>query len=326
MRPLAPLLLSLLLMLVGCAPNLVIHPFRAAPLALDGPAPDVVVLSISGRCAPPCVSPRDNWDYLSSRGTLDRLADTISAAGYRVQVAGYASHPAALAQSPYLATAQRGFESLLADFDRMNRGWLGGPRPPRVVMLAHSHGVVWSHLLTRRYPQVPFALQIDLDGICVAWGSDYGAALRDVPAPPEGLPSARAACDKVNVKGRGVAYKDIVWPNVARNLEVQSKRLPSRTGASGGLPVNYLFELSANRRLDGTTGGLERFVSAREDHGAVTRPGSDALNWVTARTNVILQTWKTQDAALSPSDRPDAHRPDPSQPDPGLPRPSPSER
>lgn len=299
-RPLAPLLPSLLLTLVGCAPQFVIHPFRAEPLALDGPAPDVVILSISGRCGPPCVSPRDNWDYLSSRGTLDSLADTISAAGYRVQVAGYASHPAALYQPPYLPTAQRGFGALLADFEQIRGRWLGGARPPRVVLLAHSHGVVWSHLLTRRHPEVPVALQIDLDGICVAWGGDYGAALRDAPMLPDGLPAARGACDKVTVKGRGVAYKDIVWPNVAHNLEVQSKRLPSRTGVSGGLPVNYLFELSANLRLDGSASGIERFVSAREDHSAVTKPGSDALRWVTARTNLLLQAWKNQDAALPP--------------------------
>lgn len=297
MRSLAPCLLSLLLLLAGCAPRFVIHPFRTAPLDLAGPAPDVVILGISGRCPPPCVSPRDNWEYLSSRGTLDRLADVISAAGYRVQVAGYASHPAARYQSPYVQAPQRGFEALLADFEQMNRGWLQAERPPRVVLLAHSHGVVWSHLLTRRYADVPIALQVDLDGLCLAWGSDYGAAIREVPAPPEGQPGARSACEKVSVNGRGVAYKDIVWPNVARNIEVQSKRLPSRTGVAGGLPVNYLFEWSSNLRLDGGAAGIDRFVSAREDHSAVTRPGSDAMTWVTARTTLILADWKRQDAA-----------------------------
>lgn len=300
MRFLAPLLLGSLLTLAGCAPRFVAQPFRAAPLNLAGPPPDVVILSISGRCPPPCVSPRDNWEYLSSRGTLDHLADTIAGAGYRVQVSGYASHPAVQYASPYLEAPQRGFGALLADFGQMKRSWLQSGRPPRLVLLAHSHGVVWSHLLTRRHADVPIALQVDLDGLCVAWGGDYGAAIRRLPEPPESASSARGACEKVMVGGRGVAYKDIVWPNVARNLEVQSKRLPSRTGVAGGLPVNYLFEWSANLRLDGSAAGIERFVSAREDHGAVTRPGSDAMRWVSGQTALILAEWKRQDEALSP--------------------------
>jgi hypothetical protein len=299
MRPprfLAPLL-ALTALLVGCAP-VTVRPAQAPALDLGGPAPDVVILSVSGRCGPPCQPPRDNWDYLTSRGTVDLIADAIAGVGYRVQVAGYASNAAAVFTSRQARRDQRGYAALTADFARMRAAWLRGPRPPRLVLLGHSQGTAWLHHLARVNPDVPFALQIDLDGICAAWRSDHGAALRAQPPGTGGPPSALTACDPVRVPGRTVRNKDVVWPNVARDLEVLSKRLPARVSESGGLLLNYLFDPTRNVRPGGGTRGIEVFVSGREDHSAVSYPNSDALAWAAGRTVRIVQDWKRADAGL----------------------------
>ncbi|MFB9993949.1 hypothetical protein ACFFLM_18500 [Deinococcus oregonensis] len=301
-------LLYLMFVLAACAP-ITVQPARTAALNLAGPAPDVVLLSVSGHCGPPCLAPRDNWDYLSSRGTVDAVADAIASAGLTVQVAGYASDAAAQFESLQVQGAQRGFGALLADFEGLKNGWMKGPNPPRLVLLGHSQGVAWLHYLTRLSPETPFALQIDLDGICTAWRADHSVGIRSLPAPPDGLPTALSACDNLNIPGgslltRGsLSLKDLVWPNVAVNLEVQSKRLPARTNGSG-LLVNYLFDLSRNARLDGSAAGIQTYMSAREDHSAVSYPGSDAVRWVLTQTSLTAQGWKAQQEAIQANPAP----------------------
>lgn len=277
---LLPALLAAPLFLAGCAP-LALTPARTPALDLGGPAPDVVVFAVSGRCGAACVAPRDNWDYLTARGTADRVADAIASAGYRVQLAGYAGGARASFVSPLTRSEQRGYAALSADYARLGTVWR--EKRPRVVLLGHSQGVAWLHHLARAYPEQPVALQIDLDGICAAWHSDHGASLRAAYAPAR--PSPAEACNLFRVAGRSLRGKDIVWPNVARNLEVQSGRL------------NYLFEVTPNARPDGSRTGLERHVSRREDHGAVSLPGSAAVGWVASRTAAIVQDWKREDAA-----------------------------
>ncbi len=291
-----PLLAAfVVLALAGCAPVLTLAPARTPALNLAGPAPDVVILSMSGHCTPPCQAPRDNYDYLSARGTVDRLADVFVASGYRVQAAGYASNAAALFSSPYIAAPQRGYGALSSDFARLVAGWMTAAHPPRLVLLGHSQGSAWLHHLTRVHPEVPFALQVDLDGICLGWKSDFGAGIRALGNALGPGPSPIDACAAVRVAGRTVQAKDVVWPNVARALEVQSKRLPALPGVSGGWPVNYLFEVTPNVRPDGTRAGIERFISGREDHSAVSYPNSDALAWVSAKAAATAQEWREDD-------------------------------
>ncbi|GGS17960.1 hypothetical protein [Deinococcus knuensis] len=278
--------LLLLLILTACAPRFTPQAARTPLLNPAGPPPDVVILAVSGRCSPPCLAPRDNVDYLSARGTLDALADVFAARGLNVQVSGYASHPAAQFRSPFISADQRGYAALQADLNAI-KPWLRGPRPPRLVLLGHSQGAVWLHHLTRVNPDVTFDVQVDLDAICVGWRSDFRTLLRG----RDQTPSLLEACDQIQVNGARRNIKDVVWPNVTVNLEVQSKRYPARSG-TGGLPVNYLFDLSGNTRLDGTSRGLQLFVSSREDHSAVTTPHSDALAWVNARLTRVVQAWE----------------------------------
>ena len=295
----APLLVALLALpplLAACVPAVAV-PTHTPALDFSGPAPDVVIFAMSGRCGTGCVAPRDNWDYLTARGTVDRLADVFAGSGYRVQAAGYASNVAPSFTSRLTDAPQQGYAALEADYARLQTAWPGEPRP-RVVLLGHSQGVAWLHHLARVTPEQPVALQIDLDGICAAWTSDHGAALAAWPQDPA-RPSPLEACSLFRLGNRSLRGKDIVWPNVGRNLEVQSKRLPSRAGGGGGFLFNYLFEVTPNARVDGSTAGTQRYVSAREDHSAVSYPNSDALRWIAGNVSEITVDWKRTDLALS---------------------------
>ncbi len=294
MRRLLPVALAVLA--VGCRPALNFES-QSDPLSPAGPPPDVVVLAVSGRCGPPCKAPRDNWDYLRARGTLDAVANVIAAQGYHVQTASYADNALDTFQPLKVREPQRGYAALVSDFAAMRAAWFGKSqqRPPRIVLLGHSHGSVWLHHLARVNPEVPFALQIDLDGICASWNLDHRADLAVHPVDPPGQPRAIDACNLEPVGRTMLRSKDVVWPNVARDLEVQSKRLPSGPGDSGGSYVNYLFEVTANTRQDGSSQGIERFVSRREDHSAVAYPNSEAMKWVLTRTGEIAAGWKAQD-------------------------------
>lgn len=285
-----PALLYLLPALVGCAP---IIPSTATSkhLDLNSPPPDVVIFAMSGRCTQPCRAPRDNYDYLASRGTVDILAKTLEAQGLSVQVASYADNSLATYQPLKVATEQHGYAALKSDFNRMKAQWFGKPNAPRIVLLGHSHGSVWLHHLVQLNPYVPFALQIDLDGICASWSLDHAANLSTQPVDSPGEPRAIDACNVVRAGNVTVRGKDIVMPNVAYDLEVQSKRLPNRTSQSGGLLVNYTFDYTPNVRLDGSSKGIELFISPREDHSAVSYPNSDAMTWILQRTREISKDW-----------------------------------
>ncbi|WP_293911447.1 hypothetical protein [Deinococcus sp.] len=104
----------------------------------------------------------------------------------------------------------------------------------------------------------------------------------------DGLSGDGLAEGKLNTAAQ-VNLKDLVLPNVALNLEVQSKRWPARPipaalagpgSYHGGLYVNYLFDLTPNRRPGGSRTDIATFISVREDHSAVSYPGSTALSWV----------------------------------------------
>lgn len=288
-------LLTCTALLSACAP-LVWRPGKSPALDLNAAPPDVVLLSVSGRCGPPCAAPRDDWDSLTPRGTVDAVAGAIADAGLKVQVAGYASNANETFFSKQVLAFQPGFGSLVRDLNRMRSTWLAGPNPPRLVLLGHSQGVIWTHYLTRIYPDVPFSLLIDLDGSCTFWGADRATDQLLVPLnyPAPGLPKPAQACENLTTPAGTLRGKDVVWPNVERNLEVQSKRLPARTSSAGGLPVNYLFDLTRNARPDGSRIGIETFISVREDHSAVSHPNSDALRWVSEHAAQLALGWKLQ--------------------------------
>lgn len=296
--PPRPTLVAALLaaaLLSGCAP-LTWRPGASPALNLDAAPPDVVLLTVSGRCGPPCAAPRDDWDSLTPRGTVDAVADALAATGLSVQVAGYASNANESFFSRQVLAFQPGFGALVRDLERMKTSWLVGPNPPRLVLLGHSQGVIWTHYLTRINPDVRFSLLIDLDGSCTFWTADRATDRPTAPLnyPAPGFPKPAAACDNHTTPAGTLRGKDVVWPNVERNLEVQSKRLPARTSPAGGLPINYLFDLTRNARPDGSRTGIETFVSVREDHSAISSPRSDAVRWVSEHATQLALGWKMQ--------------------------------
>lgn len=288
-------LLTSAALLSGCAP-LTWRPGKSPPLNLNAPPPDVVLLTVSGRCGPPCAAPRDDWDSLTPRGTVDAVAEALAATGLSVQAAGYASNANETFFSRQVLAFQPGFGALVRDLERMKTTWLAGPNPPRLVLLGHSQGVIWTHYLARIYPDVTFALLIDLDGSCTFWKADRATDRPPTPLnyPAPGLPLPATACDTLSTPAGRLGGKDIVWPNVERNLEVQSKRFPARTSPAGGLPVNYLFDLTRNARPDGSYTGIQTFISKREDHSAISHPRSDALRWVSEHATQLALGWKMQ--------------------------------
>ena len=286
-------------------------------------SPDVLIFGISGRCGPPCQAPQDDWDYLSERGTLKAIAGVFEARGLSVEVHGYAERVAHTFQSRRSALPQRGVLDLLSDYGRLTSAWVvGRPAGTRVILVGHSHGSVWGHYLSALYPQVPVAALIDLDTSCVAWSADHSAEVRAaLQAGGEAQPataqlatwqtdpllSPLRACGNVMNGSVQTRLKDLALPNVALNLEVQSKRWPARPipgsrdlpGTNhGGLYVNYLFDLTPNKRPDGSRTDIATFISVREDHSAVSYPGSTALRWV--KDQLGLLPWLPPVSAARP--------------------------
>ena len=292
--------LLLCLLLGACTPVATLSYSAAAPLSpvqlaqlpsRPPGSPDVLIFGISGRCGPPCQAPEDSWDYLGERGTLEKLARVFRARGLNVLVSSYAERVTGDFTSRRSKLPQRGILDLLGEYQRFTEQWVTGRRDPaRVILVGHSHGAVWAHYLTVLFPAVPVAALIDLDANCAAWNADHGAETVSVKNPlwqsGAGL-SPLQACSSIRVAGRNVRLKDVVWPNVAQNFEVQSKRWPASPSQSPGLYVNYLFELTPNERLDGSRAGIQTFVSVREDHSAVSYPNSQAIAWVSKELQTL---------------------------------------
>lgn len=312
------LLVPALLALIGCAPGVsTLRPGGGAPqLSISTPAltprpagaPDVLLLAVSGRCPTGCQSPGDNVDYLTPRGTVQAVAQVLEAQGLTVQryavssnVSRHHVHKVIQAQIGAGNTVpldQDGFVQLEEKLMAADRDWIAGRRDPtRVVLLAHSHGVVWTHALTRAHPKVPIAAMIDLDGVCDFWEMDNRRSIQDYVRAAGHNPwnfNLADACGSVRVGHVRYDLKDVVYPGVAVNLEVQSQRLLSRP--DGGFLVNLPFDSLKNVRTDGSRTGLSMFRSVGETHSWVSGPGSRAVGWVKAQLTGLAAQWKAGDA------------------------------
>ncbi|AZI43260.1 hypothetical protein EHF33_11325 [Deinococcus psychrotolerans] len=301
-----------LALLSACAPMASISPVVYQPPGLAEQlrftqrpvgSPDVLIFGISGRCGPPCQAPQDNWDYLGERGTLATIAKVFEQRGLKTEVHGYAERITADFTSRRSKLPQRGVLDLLSDYQRLIKAYVTGrSNPARIVLVGHSHGAVWAHYLSTLFGQVPIAALIDLDANCAAWNVDHSPELLAAQSAVWGNDPQRSpllACNSVLVNGKTVRLKDTVWPNVAVNLEVQSKRWPASSGTTPGLYVNYLFELTPNQRLDGSKSGIKTFVSAREDHSGVSYAKSQAIGWVAQQLETL--PWLTQQTAMPAS-------------------------
>ena len=139
-------------------------------------APDWIVVAVSGHCIPPgCELPGTNNEYLAKDGAAGRIADTLAGWGNSVEVWAYSdefynrdSNTAELLPGEgdpiYL-----GFLQLYEDLQFARDTWVADfEDPTRVLVVAHSHGVVWAHTALHVVDDLPVEFMIDFDGKSVS--------------------------------------------------------------------------------------------------------------------------------------------------------------
>jgi hypothetical protein len=241
-------------------------------------APDVVLLSVSGHdgaiSGVLCTSDT-NRSYLADQGdAVEAVVAALEDLGLIVEAAHFADRIA----SPDLDgdgepdnLEQFGFAELLATMQLVYDEWIDGvENPTKIVIVAHSHGATWAHIATSVMSHVPVSCLITLDGICFAWECEHSDVLADWVVA-NGLQPAwdiSHPCDRWPIAGTSMRYntKDVAFDNVRVNLEVQSSDF-------------LLSDCCYNLRLDGTTDGIDTYLSG-EDHNGVRGVGSDAMTWV----------------------------------------------
>lgn len=291
-------LLCLLPLALSSCTTLSVHPARTAALNFSASAPDVVILGMSGHCAPPCVSPADNYDLLAHSGTLDLLADAVAAAGLNVQVAGYTSNAQESYSSARVSPPQRGWPALRRDYARLREKWKDDP--PRVVLVGHSHGVPWLHQLVRQFPEQPVAALLDIDGVCELWNLDHRAALLELPPALRGQPDIAQACQPLPGApwaGRSrLGPKDLVPWHVERGLEVHSVQGGYVPDPAGNYPINVFWDRTPNVRPDGSRQGLTVGYSVLEGHSHLADSESRGVRWLAQELGRLAQGWRAHDA------------------------------
>ncbi|MBB6097601.1 hypothetical protein HNR42_001018 [Deinobacterium chartae] len=275
------------------APGIAASPLEALNPRPEG-APDVVILAVSGRCGVPCVgAPEPNHSYLERRGTLEAVAGAYRALGLKVRTYGYSAHLTAH-YSRRSRRMEQGFLQMEARLHQVVADWVQGrSNPTRLVLLGHSHGTNWTHNLVRAYPEISFDTVIDLDGICYLWEDDNAGYFARYYAEQGGNPwrtDLARSCDVESVGRERYHVKDIAYPNVRTNLEVQSRRVIPGLGGEDVQAENVVFDRTYNVRLDGSRTGIFTFVSTLEGHNWLTLPGSIGMNWLTDRIQTLHQS------------------------------------
>ena len=263
-------------------------------------APDFVLLSVSGHNlgdSGDCEwfdpdGRRINCEYLDARGTpeaiirpaIDRGADVLSLAFGD----SFYSWNDAETDEPIV----RGFLELLAAMTIIEEDWVADyANPTRVIVAAHSHGVVWAHIALFLRPELPVDLLIDLDGESLSWESDdwsgdlfpgdeWADVILDYSVENDVTWDFDIweASDHWTVPGLAWTQdiEDVVPDSVFLNLEVASSDF-------------LIQDAEPNYREDGSQEGIYRSVF-NESHGGVTYPGSAPINWVSDTIEAVY-TW-----------------------------------
>ncbi|GEM_PF-1541103 len=262
-------------------------------------APDWVVISVSGHCIPPaCDVPGTNHEYLQANGTSARFADALEAWGYSTQQWAYADEfynrdtetnellPGE--GEPYVY----GFLQLHEDLKFIRDTWVADfEDPTKVLVLAHSHGVVWAHTALHVVDDLSVEVAIDFDGKSLGWegenilfdfGDDWAgtiAAYNDAYGVtwPFDIGDAEAAWLVPGVDG-AQDVEDVIPDSLTYNLELQA--MPGIL-----LPVP---DDDDNHRLDGSSEGIIRFESQSEDHTEIHRPDSEGVDWALTQLAALV--------------------------------------
>jgi hypothetical protein len=258
-------------------------------LITDHDAPDFVVMVVSGHCFGSCPG-GVNAEYLAEQGTADEVAWVFESRGYTVDVLDYADSLYDYTEwgDFYLPTEGRdlvdgwGFLTLLRELAEIRDRWIAGnPNPPRVIVVAHSHGNVWASLAMHLLWDVPIDVWVSLDAVSTGWEDDTSTLLVGDRWRSEILAySSRFGIvwpwevwrpTSVFRVGGVSDLKDLVPPNVVLSLEVSGTQL-----------ISPITDMTPNVRNDGTYADIVS-VQVDEVHEDLDDPDSYALFWVTTQ-------------------------------------------
>lgn len=239
-------------------------------------SPDVLVVTVSGHCAN-CAS-EYNGEYLEGWGVPATLEGVIEDEGLSVETWTYVDELYSWTRGSEVLVY--GYLALVQDLEWVEQNWIADfDNPTRIVLLGHSHGVVWAHSAAIAV-EVPIEVLIDLDGVCMNWedddwafgvGDDWNQEV-DRYEQRNGQLSwfdLSNPCDSWDLgPGQAMNIDDVVPWNVGVNLEVRSNDW-------------LLFDSQDNLRYDGTSDTLT-FMSDLS-HMNILDPSGDAMAWVRGR-------------------------------------------
>ena len=222
------------------------------------------------------------------QGTAQAIVDLLASYGLSTAVFSYAdafyNHLSnGIAVLPYSeeAPVQFGFLQMLADLQDIRDLWIGDYQDPTgVILLGHSHGVVWTHTLATLRSDVPIDYLIDLDGDShgfedegdkLVTGDQWGPIIQEY-TELEGVIwdyPIEEVSDRWQVSGLDDPQdiEDVVPGNVAWNLEVHGGR--SRCGTRS--------------RITGSTGRTWASSSARRTRSTIA--------WTTPALRAWTGSW-----------------------------------
>lgn len=288
------LVLAAVLVLSSCGGGGGGRPAPVPPPLRPGNTPDVVVISVSGRCFPLCDPPRDNTAYLGAPGDAAFVvARLFSDLGNAVGHAHFISSLYSYDDNNDNILDRHGFLELVDLLEWIHANWIHGFRnPTRIVLLAHSHGCVWAHMAASVVQHIPIDYLISLDGNCLNWGASYRSDI-DLYFSQNGNPfpwDIRYPCDVWRIPGLSELQdtEDVVTPNVAINLEVRSAYIVT--------------DFQINHRTDGSRFNVTTFDSTRDDHAGVHDPGGESMPWVLSQ--LFFHEQQRASLRLGPAARP----------------------
>lgn len=238
----------------------------------------MVILSVSGHCGLFCDPFQDNHAYLGDPGgAVEALVQTFTGLGLAdIEVAHFSDRFDELDRDGDGRADELGFLQLLDAIEHVYENWIDGVADPaRLVIVGHSHGATWAHIAVGVTPHVPVDYLVTLDGICFEWEPEHNQTISDwFAAQPGGNPfpwDISTPCDRWTIPGLSspLDTKDVPFDHVAWNLEVQGNTL-------------LLQDCCDNRRLDGSTTGIETFPGP-DGHSEVDEANSVSMAWVADR-------------------------------------------
>lgn len=258
--------------------------------ACETPGPDVLILTFSGHDVTGGAYSGHNLDLPGGMGPA--LADLFTDArvwGYSDQLYSYPN-----GCSPQLQECSAfGFtkawnDSVLTFFDWQYdaEGFLY-ERPTRIIVVGHSHGTNWSHLLVNELVWLEVDLLIDVDGISSYWESEGSFGLGDdwanviLDYEESSVPWSRTFSNVTsnwNIPGAPLLdEKDVFGSNVALNLEVWSDGLVAN---GGPWSLVTLADGQLNYASDGSLRSRSLQCTSLEAHTTVDNANSFAHWWI----------------------------------------------